>query len=208
LRDKHVVEKLNDVVGLYLNPPDKALILCIDEKSQIQTLDRTQPGLPMTKGRCGTMTHDYKRNGTTTLFAALNVLDGTVIGECMARHRHQEFLRFLQKVDRETPQGLDLHLVVDNYRTHKHTRVRAWLAKHRRFRLHFTPTSASWLNLVERWFREPMEKRLRRGVFRGVDELKKAIQEYLDANNEQPTPFVWTATVDKTPGEAGQGPRL
>ena len=202
-RDKHFVEKLTDVVGLYLNPPDKALILCVDEKSQIQALDRTQPGLPMKKGRCGTMTHDYKRNGTTTLFAALNVLDGTVIGECMARHRHQEFIRFLRRVDRETPQGLDLHLVVDNYGTHKHERVRAWLAKHRRFHLHFTPTSASWLNLVERWFREISEKRIRRGVFFSVDELKLAIQEYLDANNEQPKPFVWTATVEKILAKVG-----
>ena len=151
-RDKQFVEKLTDVVGLYLNPPDKALVICVDEKSQIQALDRTQPGLPMKKGRCGTMTHDYKRHGTTTLFAAFNVLDGTVIGECMPRHRHQEFLRFLRRLDREFPRDLDLHLILDNYGTHKHEKVRAWLDKHRRFNLHFTPTSSSWLNLVEHWF--------------------------------------------------------
>jgi transposase len=194
-RDKQFVEKLTDVVGLYMDPPDKALVLCFDEKSQIQALDRTQPGLPMKKGRCGTMTHDYKRNGTTTLFAALNVLDGTVIGECMARHRHQEFLRFLRKLDDETPEGLDLHLILDNYATHEHQRVKNWLRRHPRFHLHFTPTSSSWLNLVERWFREITEKRIRRGSFDGVKTLVGAIQEYLDANNRQPKPFIWTANV-------------
>jgi len=195
--DKRFVEKLTDVVGLYLNPPDKALVLCVDEKSQIQALDRTQPGLPIKKGRCGTMTHDYKRNGTTTLFAALNVLDGTVIGECMPRHRHQEFLRFLRRLEREIPAGLDLHLIIDNYSTHKHEQVKTWLAHHRRFHLHFTPTSSSWLNLVERWFREITDKRIRRGSFGGVQELKLAIEEYLRQNNAQPKPFVWTASVEK-----------
>jgi transposase len=196
-RDKRFVEKLTDVVGLYLNPPDKALVLCFDEKSQIQALDRTQPGLPLKKGRCGTMTHDYKRHGTTTLFAALNVLEGTLIGECMARHRHQEFLKFLRKIDRETPAALTLHLILDNYSAHKHDAVNRWLKRHRRFHLHYTPTSSSWLNLVERWFREITDKRIRRGSFHSVAELKQAIQEYLDHNNAQPKPFVWTASVDK-----------
>ena len=195
--DKRFIEKLTDVVGLYMNPPDKALVLCVDEKSQIQALDRTQPGLPMKKGRCGTYTHDYKRNGTTTLFAALNVLDGTIIGECMPRHRHQEFLKFLRKIDRETPGDLDLHLIIDNYATHTHPRVKSWLAEHRRFHLHPTPTASSWLNLVERWFRELTEKRVRRGVFHSVRELVQAIQQYMEQNNRQPKPFVWTASVEK-----------
>jgi transposase len=194
--DTRFVEKLNDVVGLYLNPPDKAVVLCVDEKSQIQALDRTQPGLPLKKGRAGTMTHDYKRNGTTTLFAALNVLDGTVIGQCLPRHRHQEFLRFLRRLDREFPPTLDLHLIVDNYGTHTHPNVRRWLAGHRRFLLHFTPTSASWLNLVERWFRELTQKRLRRGTFPSVYDLIAAISEYLEATNANPKPFVWTASVN------------
>ena len=158
-KDKHFTEKLTDVVGLYLNPPDKAIVLCVDEKSQIQALQRTQPGLPMKKGLCGTMTHDYKRHGTTTLFAALNILDGRVIGECMAKHRHQEFLRFLRRLDREFPQDRPLHLIVDNYGTHKQPKVKTWLEKHPRFIFHFIPTSSSWLNLVERWFRELTEKR-------------------------------------------------
>ncbi len=196
-RDKHFVEKLTDVVGLYLNPPDKALVLCVDEKSQIQALNRTQPGLPMKRGRCGTMTHDYKRNGTTTLFAALNVLEGSVIGECMARHRHQEFLKFLRRLDREFPSSLDLHLILDNYGTHKQPNVKKWLAQHSRFHMHFTPTSSSWLNLVERWFREITEKRIRRGTFYSVDELEAAIREYLEENNRQPKPFIWTASVEK-----------
>ena len=196
-RDKHFVEKLTDVVGLYLNPPDKALVLCVDEKSQIQALDRTQPGLPMKKGRCGTMTHDYKRNGTTTLFAALSMLDGKVIGDCMPRHRHQEFIRFLNKIDSETPAGLDLHLVVDNYGTHKHPRVKSWLRRHPRFHLHFIPTSSSWLNLVERWFREITDKRIRRGIFRSVPELIGAITEYLDNHNQNPKVFVWSAPVQR-----------
>jgi len=196
-RDKRFVEKLTDVVGLYLNPPDKALVICVDEKSQIQALDRTQPGLPMKKGRCGTMTHDYKRHGTTTLFAALNVLQGTVIGECMPRHRHQEFLKFLRRLDREFPPQLDLHLIVDNYGTHKHEKVKSWLTKHRRFRLHFTPTSSSWLNLIEGWFGRLTNQRIRRGTFHSVADLIQAIQQYRDENNKNPHPFVWTASVEQ-----------
>jgi len=203
-RDKRFVEKLTDVVGLYLNPPEKALVLCLDEKSQIQALDRTQPGLPMKKGRCGTMTHDYKRHGTTTLFAALNVLEGTVIGECMPRHRHQEFLKFLRRLDRETPRDLTLHLILDNYAAHKHDEVGRWLKKHSRFQLHYTPTSSSWLNLVERWFREITEKRIRRGSFHSVAELEQAINEYLQHNNRQPKPFVWTASVAKILEKVGR----
>jgi transposase len=196
-RDKQFVQKLHDVVGLYLNPPDKALVLCVDEKSQIQALDRTQPGLPMKPGRCGTRTHDYKRHGTTTLFAALSMLDGTVIGDCMPRHRHQEFIRFLKKIDGETPAGLDLHLIVDNYSTHKHPRVVSWLKRHPRFHLHFTPTSSSWLNLVERWFRELTDKRIRRGSFQSVPALIDAIKEYLANHNQSPRVFVWTAPVEQ-----------
>jgi len=196
-RDKQFVEKLYDVVGLYLNPPDKSLVLCVDEKSQVQALDRTQPGLPLKKGRCGTMTHDYKRNGTTTLFAALSMLDGKVIGDCMPRHRHQEFIRFLKKVDAETPSELDLHLIVDNYGTHKHPRVKSWLRRHPRFHLHFIPTSSSWLNLVERWFRDLTTKRIRRGSFRNVRELIAAIKQYLDNHNQNPRVFVWTASVER-----------
>ena len=195
-RDKQFLEKLADVVGLYLNPPDRALVLCVDEKSQIQALDRTQPGLPIKKGRCGTMTHDYKRNGTTTLFAALSMLDGKVIGDCMPRHRHQEFIRFLKKIDSETPAGLGLHLIVDNYGTHTHPRVKSWMQRHPRFHLHFIPTSSSWLNLVERWFREITDKRIRRGVFRSVPELIAAIEEYMDHHNQNPRVFVWTASVE------------
>jgi transposase len=196
-RDRAFVEKLYDVVGLYLNPPDKSLLLCVDEKSQIQALDRTQPGLPMKKGRLGTRTHDYKRNGTTTLFAALSMLDGKVIGDCMPRHRHQEFIRFLKKIDGETPAELDLHLIVDNYGTHKHPRVKAWLRRHPRFQLHFIPTSSSWLNLVERWFREITDKRLRRGSFENVPALIKAITDYLDNHNQNPKVFVWSAPVER-----------
>jgi transposase len=189
-------EKLIDVVGLYLNPPDKAVVLCMDEKSSVQALDRTQPSLPMKKGRAGTMTHDYKRNGTTTLFAALNVLTGAVIGQCLPRHRHEEFLKFLRMIDRQTPKGLAIHLILDNYGKHKHKNVVTWLAKHPRFHLHFTPTSSSWLNLVERWFRDLTEKALRRGVFHSVPDLIAAIEDYLQANNDNPTPFVWTATAE------------
>jgi transposase len=194
-RDRSFVEKLCDVVGLYLNPPDKSLVLCVDEKSQIQALDRTQPGLPMKKGRLGTRTHDYKRNGTTTLFAALSMLDGKVIGDCMPRHRHQEFIRFLKKIDGETPHELDLHLIVDNYGTHKHPRVKSWLRRHPRFHLHFIPTSSSWLNLVERWFREITDKRIRRGSFQNVPALIQAITEYLENHNQNPKVFVWSASV-------------
>ena len=196
-RDKHFLAKLPDVVGLYLNPPDKALVLCVDETSQIQALDRTQPGLPIKKGRCGTMTHDYKRNGTTTLFAALSILDGKVIGDCMPRHRHQEFIRFFKKIDSETPAGLDLHLIVDNYATHKHPRVTSWIRRHPRFHLHFIPTSSSWLNLVERWFRELTDKRIRRGAFPNVPALIAAIQDYLSHHNQHPKVFVWSAPVER-----------
>jgi len=196
-RDKQFVEKLHDIVGLYMNPPDKALVLCVDEKSQIQALDRTQPGLPMKKGRCGTQTHDYKRNGTTTLFAALSMLDGKVIGDCMPRHRHQEFIRFLKKIDNETPVGLELHLIVDNYGTHKHPRVNSWLKRHPRFHLHFIPTSSSWLNLVERWFREITDKRIRRGTFQSLNDLIAVIMEYLENHNQNPRVFVWTASAEK-----------
>jgi transposase len=194
-RDTQFFEKLVDVVGLYLNPPDKSLVLCVDEKSQIQALDRTQPGLPLKKGRCGTMTHDYKRNGTTTLFAALSMLDGKVIGDCMPRHRHQEFIRFLKKIDSETPVQYDLHLIVDNYGTHKHPRVQFWLRRHSRFHLHFIPTSSSWLNLVERWFRDLTDKRLRRGSFHSVPELVATIKHYLENHNQNPRVFIWTASV-------------
>ncbi|MGH9188569.1 MAG: IS630 family transposase [Acidimicrobiales bacterium] len=194
--DKHFEEKLIDVVGLYLNPPDKAVVLCMDEKSQIQALDRTQASLPMKKGRAGTMTHDYKRNGTTTLFAALNVLTGVVTGQCFERHRHVEFLKFLRTIDREVPKGLAVHLILDNYATHKHENVRNWLAKHPRFHLHFTPTSSSWLNLVERWFREITDKAIRRGVFHSVPDLVAAIDEYLQASNANPKAFVWTASAE------------
>lgn len=195
-RDPKFLEKLTDVVGLYLNPPEKAMIICIDEKSQIQALDRTQPGLPIKKGRCGTMTHDYKRHGTTTLFAALDVLEGRVIGECYKRHRHQEFLRFLRRVDGEFPGDISLHVVMDNYGTHGTPEVRNWLARHPRFVVHYVPTSSSWLNLIERWFGELTSKRIRRGSFFSVEDLVAAIQEFLSAWNENPRPFVWTATVD------------
>jgi transposase len=194
--DPRFEEKLVDVVGLYLNPPDQAVVLCMDEKSQIQALDRIQPTLPMKKGRAGTMTHDYKRNGTTTLFAALNVLTGNVIGKCFDRHRHQEFLRFLRIIDTQMPRRLQIHMIVDNYGTHTKAEVKAWLAKHPRFHLHFTPTSSSWLNLAERWFRELTDKRIRRGVFGSVDELVAAIEEYLRVHNDDPKPFVWTATAE------------
>jgi transposase len=178
------------------NPPEKALVLCVDEKSQIQALDRTQPGLPLKKGRCGTMTHDYKRNGTTTLFAALELAQGKVVGQCFARHRNQEFLKFLRRLDREFPGDIQLHLVMDNYGTHKHPNVQTWLRKHPRFVPHFVPTSASWLNLVERWFGELTSKRIRRGAFVSVPDLIAAIDEFLDSWNDNPKPFVWTATVE------------
>ena len=193
--DPHFVEKLIDVVGLYLRPPEHALVLCVDEKSQIQALDRTQPSLPLKKGRCGTMTHDYKRHGTTTLFAALELAEGRLIGKCFKRHRHQEFLKFLKLIDQQTPAELDLHLIVDNYATHKHAKVQAWLARHPRVRLHFIPTSSSWLNMVERWFREIITKRIRRGTFRSVRVLEQAIHSFIEAHNDDPTPFVWTADL-------------
>jgi transposase len=195
-RDPKFLEKLTDVVGVYLTPPQNAVVLCVDEKSQIQALDRTQPGLPLKPGRCGTFTHDYKRNGTTTLFAALQMVEGRVIGECYPRHRHQEFLRFLRRLDAEFPERIALHLILDNYGTHGHERVRQWLAKHPRFVLHFIPTSSSWLNLIERWFEELSQKAVRRGAFRSVADLEHAIQEFMQAWNANPTPFVWTATVE------------
>ena len=195
--DKRFVEKLRDVVGLYLSPPDKAMVLSVDEKSQVPALDRTQPGLPIKKGRAGTMTHDYKRHGTTSLFAALDVATGAVIGQCMRRHRHQEFLRFLRTIDQQTPKTLDLHLILDNYATHKHDKVKLWLDKHPRFHLHFTPTSASWLNLVERFFGLITQQRIRRGVFTSRDALETAIREYLDNHNAAPKPFVWTKSADQ-----------
>lgn len=194
-RDPQFIEKLVDVVGLYHNPPERALVLCCDEKSQIQALDRTQPGLPLKKGRCGTMTHDYVRHGTTTLFSALELLEGRVIGMCANRHRHQEWLKFLKLIDAQTPPELDLHLIADNYATHKHPKVQAWLARRPRFHMHFIPTSSSWLNLVERFFREIITKRIRRGVFRSVEQLEQAIHAYLAAHNADPKPFVWTATL-------------
>jgi transposase len=194
--DPRFVEKVRDVVGLYLNPPEHALVLSVDEKSQIQALDRTQPGLPLKKGRLGTRTHDYMRNGITTLFAALNVADGKTIGKCLPRHRHQEWLIFLRQIDRETPPDLDLHLILDNYQTHKHPKVKQWLARHPRFHMHFIPTSSSWLNLVERWFRDLTEKSIRRGDFRSVPQLIATIYTYIDHGNEHPNPLVWTAQAD------------
>lgn len=194
-RDPDFVEKLEDIVGLSMSPPEHALVLCCDEKSQVQALDRTQPGLPLKKGRAATMTHDYKRNGTTTLFAALNVLDGAVIGQCQQRHTHVEWLKFLKKIDRETPKEKMLHLIADNYATHKHPVVQAWLDKHPRFVMHFTPTSASWLNMVERFFRDITTERLRCGVFTSVPELIGAIDEYIAHHNTQPKPFIWTKSA-------------
>jgi transposase len=191
--DPEFAEKLEAIVGLYVNPPEHAIVLCADEKSQIQALDRTQPGLPLKKGRCGTMTHDYKRNGTATLFAALNTLDGTVISMCDERHRHQEWLKFLRVIDDVTPAEKQIHLIADNYATHKHAKVQRWLARHPRFHVHFTPTGSSWLNMVERFFRDLTQKRLRRGVFRDVEELIMEIGAYIDQHNETPKPFIWTA---------------
>ena len=194
--DPDFIEKLKDVVGLYMNPPDHALVFCIDEKSQIQALDRTQPGLPIKKGRAGTMTHDYKRNGTTTLFAALDVLKGEVIGQCMPRHRHQEFLKFLKSIDRATPKHLDIHCIADNYATHKKQEVKDWLAKHPRFHFHFIPTSSSWPNLVERWFGLITTQLIRRGAFKTVEELERTIRDYIEHNNANPKPFVWTKSAN------------
>jgi transposase len=193
--DPRFVEKLDDIVGLYLHPPEHALVLSLDEKSQIQALDRTQPGLPLKKGRGQTMTHDYKRHGTTTLFAALNTLDGSVIAECMPRHSHQQWLRFLRLIERRTPNDKQIHLIVDNYATHKHVAVKRWLKRHKRFHVHFTPTSASWLNMVERFLSDLTVQRLRRGVFRSVDELVAAIENYIAQHNQHPKPLIWTATA-------------
>ena len=194
-RDKRFIDKLIDVVGLYLRPPEHALVLSVDEKCQIQALDRTQPGLPLKKGRCGTMTHDYVRNGTTTLFAALEMASGRLIGTCMPRHRHQEWLKFLKLIDAQTPAELDLHLIADNYGTHKHAQVKKWLAQHPRFHMHFVPTSSSWLNIVERWFREITTKRIRRDSFGSVDALVQTIEAYIARHNADPRPFVWTADL-------------
>ncbi len=195
--DPKFVDKLRDVVGLYVDPPAHAIVLSVDEKSQIQALDRTQPGLPMKKGRLGSMTHDYKRNGTTTLFAALNVLDGTVIGRNMQRHRHQEFIRFLNAIEAEVPAGKLVHVILDNYAAHKHPKVMAWLGRHERFSFHFTPTSCSWLNAVEGFFAKLTRRRLKRGVFRSIVDLQAAINRFLDEHNTQPKPFNWTADPDK-----------
>lgn len=200
-KDPDFVPKLVDVVGVYLSPPQNAVVLCIDEKSQIQALDRTQPGLPMKKGRCGTWTHDYVRHGTTTLFAALEVASGKVIGECYGRHRHQEVLKFLRKIDKEYENGEELHLIMDNYCTHKHTKVRAWLEKRPRFHIHFIPTSSSWLNLVERWFADLTQKAVRRGSFTSVPDLIEKVMEFIEAHNEDATPFVWTASAETILGK-------
>ncbi len=195
--DPHFEEKLCDVVGLYLNPPENAVVFCIDEKTSIQALDRTQPGLPLKKGRCGTVTHDYKRNGTSTLFAALEVATGSVTGECYQKHTHKEFLKFLKQVEGQTDKGKELHIIVDNYSTHKHEKVRHWLQRNKRVELHFTPTSSSWLNLVERFFAELTEKQLKRGIFTSVDELEQKIITYIDKNNKDPKPFVWTKSAEE-----------
>jgi transposase len=194
--DPQFAEKLVDVVGLYLDPPEHALVLCADEKTQIQALDRTQKGLPIHKGRCGTMTHDYKRNGTTTLFAAIDMTEGRLIGTCMQKHRHQEWIKFLNLIDNETPPDLDLHLIVDNYATHKHPRVKSWLKRHPRFHVHFIPTSSSWLNLIERWFREITDKRIRRGTFHNVEQLIAAIEMFIKEHNDAPQSFTWTAKAE------------
>ena len=193
--DPAFLSKLEDVVGLYLSPPENAVVFCVDEKSSIQALDRTQPGLPMKKGRAGTMTHDYKRNGTSTLFAALNVFSGEVIAECKPRHRHQEFLQFLKTVEKQTPSELDLHVIVDNYATHKHEKVNNWLERNKRVKLHFIPTSSSWLNLVERFFAEITDKQIRRGIFPSVRALEDSLIQFIDKRNEKPVPYVWTKTV-------------
>lgn len=195
--DPHFIEKLKDVVGLYLNPPEHALIFSLDEKTQIQALDRTQLPLPLTKGHSQTVTHDYKRNGTTTLFAALNILKGEVIGTCIKRHRHQEFIKFLKLIDEAVEENLEIHCIVDNYSTHKHQKVKLWLLKHPRFHFHFIPVSSSWLNLVERWFAEITRKRIRRGTFQSVAELTQAIEEYIRINNQNPKPFIWTKTAEE-----------
>lgn len=193
--DKHFEEKLEDIVGLYLSPPEHAVVFSCDEKSQIQALDRTQPGLPLKKGRCQTMTHDYKRNGTTALFAALETATGKVVGKCMNKHRHAEWLKFLRLIEKSAPAGKDIHIICDNYATHKHASVKDWLAKRPRIHVHFTPTSASWLNMVERFFRDLTDKCVRRGVFRSVEDLQRSIYEYIEVHNERPAPFIWTASA-------------
>ena len=198
-------DKLRDVVGLYVSPPAHAVVFSMDEKSQIQALDRTQPGLPMKKGRCGTMTHDYKRHGTTTLFAALNVLDGTVISRNMKRHRHQEFIRFLNVIERDVPAGKVIHIILDNYSPHKHEKVRRWLARHPRWTFHFTPTSASWLNAVEGFFAKLTKRRLKRGVFYSVVDLQAAINRFIEEHNKEPKPFVWTADPDEIIAAVNRG---
>jgi transposase len=203
--DPEFVPKLREVVGLYVDPPAHAIVLSVDEKSQIQALDRTQPGLPLKRGRAGTMTHDYKRNGTTTLFAALNVLDGKVIGRCMQRHRHQEFIRFLNAIEAEVPAGKLVHVILDNYGTHKHPKVRAWLGRHPRFVFHYTPTSCSWLNAVEGFFAKLTRRRLKRGVFRSIVELQAAINRFLIETNDNPRPFTWTANPDKIAAAVKRG---
>ena len=190
------VPEFTELAGLYLNPPEHALVLSVDEKSQIQALDRTQPSLPIYPGRCGTMTHDYKRNGTTTLFAAIELAEGRLIWKCMPRHRHQEWITFLKLIDAETPPDLDLHLIVDNYSTHKHVKVKSWLKRHKRFHVHFIPTSSSWLNLIERWFREITDKRIRRGAFPSVKALEDAIRAFIETHNMNPKSFTWTAKVE------------
>ena len=202
--DPHFEEKLRDVVGLYLDPPQHALVISADEKTSIQALDRTQPGLPIKKGRCGTVTHDYKRNGTTTLFAAIEMAEGKVISTCMDRHRHQEWIKFLKLIDKETPSDLDIHLIVDNYATHKHENVKKWLKRHKRFHMHFTPTSSSWLNVIEGFFGKLTRKRLCRGIFKSVADLKSAIVEFIQAHNRDPKPFVWTASADKIIEKVGR----
>jgi transposase len=204
-RDPQFAAKVRDIVGLYVDPPAHAVVLSVDEKSQIQALDRTQPGLPMKRGRAGTMTHDYIRNGTTTLFAALNVLDGSVTGQCMQRHRHQEFLRFLNRLERDIPEGPLVHVVLDNYGSHKHPKVRAWLARHPRWTFHFTPTSASWLNAVEGFFARLTRRRLQRGVFHSLVDLQAAINRFLTEHNQNPKPFVWTAAADRIIAAANRG---
>jgi transposase len=206
-RDPNFEEKLVDVVGLYLNPPEKALVISADEKTSIQALDRTQPGLPIIPGRCGTMTHDYKRNGTTTLFAAIDMAQGKVIASCMRQHRHQEWIKFLNQIDRETQSDLDIHLIVDNYATHKHPKVKAWLKRHRRFNVHFIPTISTWLNLIERFFRDLDAKRLRRGVFQSVPELIGAVMAYVDGHNEDPSPFIWSKTAEEILEKVGRARR-
>ncbi|MDB4681251.1 IS630 family transposase, partial [bacterium] len=199
--DKRFADKLEDIIGLYLNPPEHALVLSCDEKSQMQALERTQPGLPLKKGRSGTMTHDYKRNGTTSLFTAINVMDGTVIGTCMSKHRHQEWIKFLNLIKSRVPSGKEIHIIYDNYATHKHQKVKDWLKRNKRFHVHFTPTSASWLKMVERFFRDISEKGLKRGMFKSLEDFTKAVEVYIDHHNDNPQPFIWTAKANDVLGK-------